>query len=81
MDGVGSSDFPLGGSNFEVYVSPVTVGSLKIIRFTTRHETSREPYQALSGNTLQQLANEKLTASWQGCEQPMLPFVCARLQG
>ena len=37
-----TTSFPLGGSNFEVYVSPIT---------------------ALSGNTLQQLANEKLTVT------------------
>lgn len=37
-----TTSFPLGGSNFEVYVSSIT---------------------ALSGNTLQQLANEKLTVT------------------
>lgn len=37
-----TTSFPLGGSNFEVYMSPIT---------------------ALSGNTLQQLANEKLTVT------------------
>ena len=76
VDGA-ATDFPVGGSNFEVYVSPVTAGAPSGAQVVprwcpggswsqgSRDIQSTDSFEALSGNTLQQLANEKLTASWQ----------------
>lgn len=77
VDGA-ATDFPVGGSNFEVYVSPVTAGAprcpsgAQVVpghqdpEYRSTHQLiDLSSFEALSGNTLQQLANEKLTASWQ----------------
>ena len=77
VDGA-ATDFPVGGSNFEVYVSPVTAGAPRCPSGAQVFPGHQDPeyrsthqlidlssFEALSGNTLQQLANEKLTASWQ----------------